>query len=400
MKKTIKMTKRAMKPIPMLGVALLLTAIGCSPETDGGATSFKQKDEGNEFSKVDNINGSTACSSLQESAGCSRQWPYPEDRPLTAEVEDRLRIAADINREYKEGPRLRFDVFLDGQADNYFHCWQDSLIKPMIDVCNNIWKNSHGLGNNLDVKRYCRCDNIYDFSPQHPNLEACKCTFPDEKSAELDLLSYAQEALNYINPITQKAQSPFNISLLELLLIYHMEGGYFSVAVNQHTNIDGFGFLGLDSLLRADGTLNPGWRPYAHPDLLSFLADENTQAHTFTNELGQSVYSIKNFTLRSSIYAFAAAYSYYKSKAAERFKKLHTFSREKQVFWAYTYFNCGVGCGNQKSSQSFENRNSYSGGFGSNRMNPNYNAIVRAATFAYQRRRCASGQAIHPALCE
>ena len=301
-----------------------------------------------------------------------------------------------LHQKYKAGPRMRFDVLLDGSCQQYYPCWDNIHINPLKNVCNTIKYGSHQSEALISARNNCQCS-------LEPNYE-CSCSFPNNDCAEKKLIELAEEASNYISGVARKEGYSFNITPMELYLLFLMEGGYFPVAANQTCEIHGFGYLGIDNLLNRDGEIKAKYKPWSHPNLVSFIAEKG-KTRRFTNEKEEAVYSVSNFDLDTGIYAFAATYGYYKAFADKLLQSqegysLSTLPRRGQIFWAYVYFNSGEDSDVDLIVERFDLPWKKKDNFGSNRKSALFNSKVRGSTYVYIKERCISGDNVDRKLCD
>ena len=318
------------------------------------------------------------------------------DRNLEFAFNSRKTRVDRIHKKYKAGPRMRFDILLDGSCQQYYPCWDTTHINPLKSVCNSIQYGSHQSGALISARNNCHCT-------LKPNYE-CHCSFPNNDCVEKKLIDLTIEASNYVSQVARKEGHDFNITPIELYLLFIMEGAYFPVAANQTCDIHGFGYLGIDNLLNVDGAIKDKYKPWSHPNLITFVA-EQAKTKRFTNERYESVYSVSNFNLDTGIYAFAATYGYYKAFAdkvlqSQEGYSLRTLPRRGQIFWAYVYFNSGEDSDVDFLVERFDLPWEKKDNFGSNRRSALFNSKVRVSTYVYIKERCISGDDVDKKLCD
>ena len=317
--------------------------------------------------------------------------------PILEEAFNSRKLKADrIHQKYQAGPRMRFDMLLDGSCQQYYPCWDTIYINPLKSVCNAIKYGSHQSSALKSARKNCRCS-------LDPNYE-CSCSFPNQDCAETKLIELATGASNYISTIARKEGYDFNVTPIELYLLFLMEGAYFPVAANQTCDIHGFGYLGIDNLLNGDGSIKDKYKPWSHPNLVNFIA-EKAKTRRFTNEREEAVYSVSNFDLDTGIYAFAAAYGYYKAFAdrllqSQEGYSLSTLPRRGQIFWAYVYFYSGEDSDVDLIVERFDLPWEKQDNFGSNRKSALFNSKVRVSTYVYVKERCNSKDGVARKLCD
>jgi hypothetical protein len=308
---------------------------------------------------------------------------------------ERSSLVEAIHQQYQAGPRIRFDALLDGSCQQNYKCQSDRDGNSNESVCNMIRYGSMQSKALVSAKEYCRCQTEAKYE--------CNCNFPENNCAERQLIEASITASNFISEVAKKRGYNFNVTPIELYLLFLMEGAFFPVAVNQTCEIDGFGFLGLDTLMSGSGDIQKKYQPWSHPDLLAFIKS-NGKEHRFTNEQNKPVYSISNFDLKSGVYAFAAMYGYYKSFANDRLQAVDktaiaTLPRQGQIFWAYLHFNSGEDNGIPLKIELYKQPWSAGDNFGKNRMSTVYNSLVRVSTYVYTRERCRRGDPVSSQLC-
>ena len=334
-------------------------------------------------------------SSLIATTATSSQPRYSE-RDLEAAFNSRKMRVDRIHQKYQAGPRMRFDMLLDGSCQQYYPCWDNIHINPLKSVCNTIQYGSQQSEAFKSARKHCQCN-------LEPNYE-CTCSFPSNDCAEKKLIDRAIAASNYVSEVAQKAGYNFNITPMELYLLFLMEGGYFPVAANQTCDIHGFGYLGIDNLLNVRGEIKDKYKPWTHPNLVNFIA-EKAKTRRFTNEKEEAVYSVSNFDLDTGIYAFAATYGYYKAFADTLLQEregysIDTLPRRGQIFWAYVYFNSGEDSDVDLIVERFDLPWEKKDNFGDNRRSALFNSKVRVSTYVYTKERCASGDNVERRLCD
>lgn len=322
--------------------------------------------------------------------------PKYSDRDLEAVFDERKKIVDRLHQKYQAGPRMRFDVLLDGSCQQYYPCWDTTYINPLKSVCNTIEYGSQQTDALRSARDNCQCT-------VEPNYE-CNCSFPSNDCAEIKLIDLAVEASNYISDVAKQAGYSFDITPMELYLLFIMEGAYFPIAANQTCDIHGFGYLGIDNLLDKNGKIKDKYKIWSHPNLVNFVADR-ANTRRFTNELDEAVYSVSNFDLATGIYAFAATYGYYKAYAdklltSQEGYSLSTLPRRGQIFWAYVYFNSGEESDVDLIVERFDLPWQKQDNFGSNRRSALFNAKVRVSTYVYTKERCTIADDVDRKLCD
>jgi hypothetical protein len=210
--------------------------------------------------------------------------------------------------------------------------------------------------------------------------------FNDSNEAEKRFKQLLPEATAFINMRAAELGGAFDVNDAELATNFITEGGFFVLDGNQLDGIDGFGALGIDTLVDNYNAL----KPWLHP-MVREAVERGDRTVTRTNELGQQVKTLTNLTMAEGLYANAGMYAWAKSIAAGdlagKGAPIADLPLEGKFFWSTIYFNAGPGTGrkilNSNGARFFEVKWTKADDAGKFSQSAQFNALWRTASFEY-----------------
>jgi hypothetical protein len=173
--------------------------------------------------------------------------------------------------------------------------------------------------------------------------------FQADKEADFLFTSSLPVVADFLNQRVVANGGEFTIDMAEIATNFLTEGGVLALKDNTIANIDGFGYLGIDTLVDNLAPL----RPWLYDEILAEVAAGNTA--TSTNELGQPVTTLRSVDILQGLHANGGMYTWSKSQAAHDFKarglSLASLPRPQQAFWTTIYYNAGSGIGRRLLDQ-------------------------------------------------
>jgi len=187
----------------------------------------------------------------------------------------------------------------------------------------------------------------------------------------------------------------------ELATNFITEGGYFPLYGNRLTGIDGFGELGVDTLVSNYAAL----KPFLHEDVRR-LVDGGNQTVELVNENGETVFTLEDMNIEEGLYANAGMYVYERANVASDMANpallqrwcrrkgktanaaivatdMATLPQWQQFFWTTVYYNAGAGRGRQFLCQHWLPWASQSYDGADNNRAAKFNAAWRTSTYRY-----------------
>lgn len=168
--------------------------------------------------------------------------------------------------------------------------------------------------------------------------------FNGNGTAERRFLRALPDVARYINGKLKDKGYAVDVQEAELAINFITEGGYFVLTSNMVDGIDGFSYLGIDTIVDNYGAL----KSWLHKSVRQLVEGGQNTVVT-TNEKGETVQSLSGLTLEQGLYANAGMYAWSKAVASKdigaRGSTLSTQPRTRQLFWATIYYNAGIGTG-------------------------------------------------------
>ena len=185
-----------------------------------------------------------------------------------------------------------------------------------------------------------------------------------------------------------RARGYTNLGLTEAAIATNFitEGGFYALNDNMLTGLDGYGTLGIDTIVSNAANL----RPWLHPDVIA-LIDDPAHHQDNVNERGETYTSLTDLTFEEGMYANAGMFAYSCALASDdagrEWDDLDTYGK---FFWCTTYFNAGPGTG--RSLMRDEGLDSWDEGWDraddhyTYGTNARFNASWRTSSFEYLHR--------------
>jgi hypothetical protein len=163
--------------------------------------------------------------------------------------------------------------------------------------------------------------------------------FDGSNEAEVRFLGALTDATAYENQRSTANKAGFEITEPELALNFIAEGAYYALHDDLLSNLDGYQFFGIDTLVDNQDAI----KPWLHPSVVALLGTDHVVAST--NEKGQTVHTLTNLTLEQGLYANAAMFAYSKARAAHDLAAaghpMSALPASGQFFWTTIYYNAG-----------------------------------------------------------
>ena len=210
--------------------------------------------------------------------------------------------------------------------------------------------------------------------------------FDSSNEAETRFRTALPVATDLENRTSVQLGGSFDVDQAELATNFISEGGFFVLDDNQVSGIDGFGSLGIDTLVDNYPALEP-WLA----TIVRTAVERGDRTQTSTNELGQEVHTLTDLTLEEGAFANAGMFAWAKAQAAAdlaaRGIDIDSLPRAGAFFWATIYFNAGPGTGrkilDRNGARYFEQKWTKDDDPGQFSTSAQFNALWRTASYEY-----------------
>jgi hypothetical protein len=165
--------------------------------------------------------------------------------------------------------------------------------------------------------------------------------------AERRFLATLPQVTAFVNDVCARRGQPFRVTEAELAINFISEGGFYLLDEDIVDDIDGYTYLGIDTLVDNLQAL----RPWLHGSITAAVAAGDRTVER-TNELGQAVHTLRGLTIEEGLYANSGMYAWSKALSerdiAASGRALVDLAAPAHFFWASYYYNAGVGAGHRK----------------------------------------------------
>lgn len=190
----------------------------------------------------------------------------------------------------------------------------------------------------------------------------------------------------FLNDLASRHSTPFSMHEAELMVNFITEGGFFVLDGDQIDGIDGFGSLGIDTLVDNYAAL----KPWLHQSIRDAIENGDRVVENI-NELGQKVKSLTDLTIEEGMWANAGMFAWSRATLAadlaSRGTPLASLPQEGQFFWTTVYFNAGPGTGRKMLDKNgvrfFEKKWLKADDANQFSQSAQFNALWRTASFEY-----------------
>lgn len=222
----------------------------------------------------------------------------------------------------------------------------------------------------------------------------------DSNEAERRFLDALPEVTAFTNQVCERQRVSFRFSEAELAINFISEGGFYLLDDDIVEDIDGYTYLGIDTLVDNLEAL----RPWLHGSILAAVAAGDRTAR-YENERGQVVHTLRGLSLEEGLYANAGMYAWSRALSerdiATTAGAAGPLGSVGSFFWGTLYYNSGVGAGHRKMiAQGVDYYRQRWTRADDGRLygrNSQFNALWRTASFDYLlRTSCPAGSCTAP----